>query len=84
MALFKIDCHQGKMLCDKNQYKEASFWEKVKLNLYLIACSECRAYSAKNNKLTKVVNKKEVQTIGLSEKEELQKLLNEQMKSNSN
>ena len=55
MGLFNINCNQGKMLCDKNQYKEASFLEKIKLNFYLLVCSECRKYTSKNIKLSKAM-----------------------------
>lgn len=77
----KVPCHEANHICDKNQYKEATFWEKVKLNVHLIYCSACRSYSLKNGKLTKLVNKKEIQTVSLSEKEILEQRLQEQLNS---
>lgn len=71
MGLLKINCHEGKMLCDKNQYKETSLWEKIKLNLYLIVCSECRAYTSKNSKLTEAIKSSKVQSVTVSEKNAL-------------
>ncbi len=79
MGLFKIDCSNGKMLCDKNQYKETTFLEKVKLNLYLIVCSECRSYTSNNNKLTKALKSKKVHNVSASEKEFLKQKLQEQL-----
>lgn len=80
MGLFKINCHEGKMLCDKNQYKETSFWEKVKLNFYLVVCGECRSYTSSNIKLSKAINSKKVQSVSSQEKdalkEKLEKALN--------
>lgn len=75
MGLFNINCHEGKMLCDKNQYKEASLWEKIKLNFYLIVCSECRAYTANNNKLTKAMKNPKVETVSQDEKNALKEKL---------
>jgi len=75
MALFKINCHNGKILCDKNQYKETSFWEKVKLNFYLIICSECRSYTANNTKLTKAMKNPKIETVSQDEKNALKEKL---------
>jgi len=75
MALFKINCHDGKILCDKNQYKETSFWEKVKLNFYLIICSECRSYTANNTKLTKAMKNPKIETVSQDEKNALKEKL---------
>lgn len=75
MGLFNINCHEGKMLCDKNQYKEASLWEKIKLNFYLIVCSECRAYTSNNNKLTKAMKNPKVESVSQDEKNALKERL---------
>lgn len=83
MKLFKINCQEGKMLCDKNQYNETSLVEKIKLNLYLVLCGECRTYTSRNTKLTKAINKREVQTVSLSEKELMKKRMQEQLNSSS-
>ena len=72
MALFNINCNQGKLLCDKNQYKgEASLWDKIKLTFYLIVCSECRSYTANNNKLTKAIKDPKVNKVTTEEKNAL-------------
>jgi len=81
MALFNINCHEGKMLCDKNQYNETTLWEKVKLNLYLVICSECRSYTSNNNKLSKTIKKSNISTVSTSEKEILKQKLAEQLKN---
>ncbi|MDC8005622.1 hypothetical protein POV27_16300 [Aureisphaera galaxeae] len=58
----KLECHEANHICDKNQYKEATFWEKVKLNIHLIYCRACRKYTARNTKLTKAYRNPKVQT----------------------
>lgn len=80
----KTECHEANHICDRNQYKEASFWEQIKLNIHLIYCGACRKYSMRNTKLTKAVNNREVQTVSLSEKELMKKRLQEQLRSSSN
>lgn len=64
-------CEKATHTCDKTQYKEASLWEKIKLNIHLIYCKACRKYSANNNKLTKLMHKPEVDCLKNSEKETL-------------
>lgn len=80
----KTECHEANHICDKNQYKEATFWEQVKLNFHLIYCRACRKYSMRNNKLTKAVNNPKVETVSMSEKELLKQRLQEQLNATSN
>ena len=52
-----ISCDEATTICTKNQYKEASFWEKIKLNIHLLSCKICGLYSKQNTKLTKMCDK---------------------------
>jgi len=53
MSNFFIRCDEATAICNKNQYKEASFWEKVKLSVHLFICKKCGAYSKQNAIITK-------------------------------
>lgn len=64
-----IPCEEAGHICDKNQYKEASFWQRVKLIIHLIYCSVCRKYSKNNLKLTKLSSKPEVECLTSNEKD---------------
>lgn len=72
MSKIKLECHEANHICDKNQYKEASFKEKLVLTLHLLYCRACRKYTSRNTKLTKLTKKPEVQTLDNSEKSKLQ------------
>jgi hypothetical protein len=52
-----ISCDEATKICTKNQYKEASFWEKIRLNIHLFTCKICGMYSNQNTKLTEVCDK---------------------------
>ncbi|MFK7782053.1 glycine dehydrogenase [Psychroserpens sp.] len=52
-----IPCQEANHVCDKTQYKEATLWEKIKLNIHLIYCNACRKYTKKNTRLTNLVSK---------------------------
>lgn len=66
-----ISCTEAGHTCDKTQYKEATLWQKIKLNIHLIYCVACREYTKNNTKLTKIVNKPEVECLDDVEKESL-------------
>lgn len=51
---FFINCDEATAICNKNQYKEASFGEIVKLKLHFFICKKCGLYSYQNTILTKV------------------------------
>ena len=65
-----IPCQEANHVCDKTQYKEATLWEKIKLNIHLLYCKACRKYTKKNTQLTKLVTTKPV-TLDASSKESL-------------
>ncbi len=67
-----IHCDESNSICDKTQYNEATFWEKIKLNIHLIYCKFCRMYTKKNSKLTKIIKSSELEYLKTSEKEALQ------------
>lgn len=56
MGLF-ISCEEATMICTKIQYKEATFLEKVKLNIHLLTCKICGKFTKQNAQLTKVCDK---------------------------
>ena len=72
----KLECHEANHFCDKNQYKEATFWEKVKLNIHLIYCRACRKYTARNTKLSKAIRNPKVKT---ADKEALNQRLQQEL-----
>ncbi|CAM1373684.1 conserved hypothetical protein [Tenacibaculum litopenaei] len=58
---FKITCDEATTICDKAQYGEASFVEKLKLNWHILVCKICRMYSHQNGILTKVYKNQAVE-----------------------
>ena len=56
-------CEKYGMFCDKCQYDEASFWERLKLKFHLFLCGGCREYSKKNTHLSKAIRNAETQAL---------------------
>lgn len=79
MGKLFFNCNEANHVCDKSQYKEASFIEKLKLNIHLIYCSFCRKYSKNNAKLTKFIKKSDVECIDNSVKKEMKLNLNKEL-----
>ena len=71
MSKIKVSCQEANHFCDKNQYKEASFWEKVRLNIHLIYCRACRKYTSKNMKLTKLLKSDTIKVMDAATKSKL-------------
>jgi len=66
-----IPCREAGHTCDKTQYNDATFWEKIKLNIHLIYCRACRKYTKNNGKLTRMMNNSELEFLKTSEKDAL-------------
>ncbi|MGV6830842.1 MAG: hypothetical protein ACWA5P_04655 [bacterium] len=76
-----ISCEEAKHICDKTQYNEATGWERIKLGIRLSWCKVTRAYSNRNNQLTKTVNDANVSCMNNSEKDQLKAAFEKQLLS---
>ena len=54
----EITCDEATTICDKNQYGEATFMDKLKLQLHFFKCKICSLYTEQNTMLTKIYKKK--------------------------
>lgn len=79
-----ITCEEATMICDKKQYNEATFMERLKFRIHLLMCKFCSLYSKQNNLLTYFYQSKakechhKIHTISKQEKEVLKRKLQEQ------
>ncbi len=53
----KITCDEATTICDKNQYREASLLEKIKLQWHLFLCKHCTTYTVQNKTLSNLFKK---------------------------
>ena len=63
-----MNCEEARIICHKTQYKEASFFEILRLKFHLLICKACSAFSSKNTKLTSLCEEAHVQSLTESEK----------------
>ena len=76
--LILIDCSEASRFCDKAQYREASFTERLRMRLHYLICESCRKYQTDNSRLTKLIEKAGIQTCTKDEKELYRKNLQEE------
>ena len=74
-----MKCEKANHVCDKNQYKEASFLERVKLTVHLIYCRACRKYSVRNNKLSDAIKISDLKSISKEDKNVIKERLHQEM-----
>ncbi len=74
-----ISCEEAHAICDKTQYNDASFWDKLKLTLRLSWCKVTRAYTKKNNALTDAIKTSNIECLKQCEKEEMNTKLESQL-----
>ncbi|MBZ9787869.1 hypothetical protein LB456_10420 [Psychroflexus sp. CAK57W] len=64
-------CQKVAEFSDKQQYAEAGFWEKMRVQIHILHCRHCHSYHIKNEALTELLQKYELNLLSKSEKEEL-------------
>ena len=79
-----IPCDEANHMCDKTQYKEATLWEKIILNIHLIYCRACREYTKNNTKLTKKIVESKVECLDKKCKESMKKNVDKALVEESN
>lgn len=74
-----IKCDEATSICDKNQYGEASSFDKIRLSIHNFLCHRCKLYTEQNKIMTKVFNvhlhEHSDKKLGDNDKEALQKAL---------
>ena len=75
----KISCQEASNICNKSQYKEASFWDIIKLRIHLLYCKTCKQYSKKNSELTSMCDRAGLTMLTKDEKEQMKRDLEEKL-----
>ena len=65
----KISCEEASHICNKSQYKEASFWEILKLRFHIFYCKTCAKFTKRNKTLTTLCDKAGLTVLSEEDKE---------------
>lgn len=69
----KITCEEAATICNKSQYKEAGFWQVMKLRFHIFTCKTCAKFTKQNKMLTTLCDKANLNTLTEGEKEVMKK-----------
>ena len=70
-SILFISCEEAHHICDKNQYGEATAWERLKLGIRLCWCKVTKAYTKNNSKLTDAINNSKIDCLDDTEVKKL-------------
>ncbi len=73
-----ISCEKAALICNKTQYREATFVEKMKLRFHLLVCKNCPEFAKRNTKLTTLCQKANLQSLTVEDKRRMKELLREE------
>ncbi len=74
-----IDCSEAAFNCDKAQYNEASFYEKIKIHLHILFCKPCKKYTKQNIKLTTLIEKSNLKSCPGEDKKIWKQIIEEEI-----
>lgn len=72
-------CNEASHICDKSQYKESSFIERLLMRMHQWMCKVCREHSAENTKLTEIIQKADLKTMPAERKDELRQVIQQEI-----
>jgi len=79
-SLLFISCEEAKHICDKAQYEEASFFDKIKLKIRVLWCHVSRDHSKRNTRLTEILDKADLKYLTPECKENMKQELDKAIK----
>lgn len=71
-----ISCDKAAIICNKTQYREATFLEMLKLRFHLMMCGQCASFTKQNTKLTTLCQKANLKSLSEEDKRKMQDRLN--------
>ncbi len=74
-----ISCEKAAIICNKTQYEEASFMEKLKLRFHLLICKTCSAFTKKNTEFTTLCEKANLHSLSEHDKIKMKEQLQEKL-----
>ena len=70
-----ISCEKAAIICNKTQYREATFTEKLKLRYHLLMCKACSKATKQNTQLTTLCQKADLHSLTEQEKLKMKQIL---------
>jgi hypothetical protein len=78
LVLIMISCDKAAIICNKTQYREATFLEMLKLRFHLFICKNCSKATKQNTKFTSLCDKAKLHSFSRQEKLKMKEKLKTQ------
>jgi len=72
-----ISCEKAADFCNKKQYNEATWVQRMQLSFHLLICKACAGFSSKNTQLTELCSKAKYKSLPEAEKQQMKARLQE-------
>ncbi len=66
-----ISCEKAALICNKAQYREATFLEKGKLKLHVLFCKTCSKFTKQNTTFTSLCDKANLHGLSEADKDKM-------------
>mgnify|MGYP000082504981 CR=1 FL=1 len=76
-----VSCDEAKYICDKSQYSESTFWERLQLKMRYAYCHITRAYVKRNKKLSELIQDQQVTCMDATKKADLKIKFTEELQN---
>ncbi|KKN13617.1 hypothetical protein LCGC14_1004550 [marine sediment metagenome] len=73
-----ISCKKAALICNKVQYREATFLERLKLKFHLFVCKNCPEFSRQNSRLTSLCQQADLRSLSETDKKKMKEILKEE------
>ena len=74
-----ISCEEAAHICNRKQYKEASWKERFQLYVHIVICKTCASFSRKNTQLTQLCEKARLHSLSSDQKDHMKKQIQKQI-----
>ena len=71
-----ISCEKAATICNKAQYREATFFEILKLKFHVLICKTCAKFSKQNTAFTSLCEKANLRSLSEQDKLKMKQELN--------
>ena len=75
--LFK--CKDAAHICDKSQYRESTFMERILMKMHQLMCRVCREHSSENARLSEAIEKANLKTIPEPTKQNMREVIQQEI-----
>ncbi|MHA7943094.1 glycine dehydrogenase [Formosa sp. 3Alg 14/1] len=79
MSKLFLSCDEASHICDKFQYNESTFLERLKFKMHIVFCTLCKKHMFTNMKLTESIKQSNIKCLDAKSKSEMKKCFEKEL-----